>query len=98
MVDIIFVELDAAFGALDGAHLAAKTFDLSIAGDARLDPVAPRIAADCLVIETVADHHLGPMRPRADEGHAPLEHVEELRQLVDAEPAKEPADRRYPRI
>ena len=39
-------------------------------------------------------HELRPLRPRADEAHVAAQHVEDLRQLVDAHLADEAADAR----
>src|SRR6185437_3598038 len=47
-----------------------------------------------LVLPYLARH----WRPRADERHVPREHVEQLRQLVEAEPAQHSADTRHARI
>src|SRR5437868_10359206 len=98
MVDIIFVELDTALRALDRTDFAAQTFHLGIAGDPGLHSMAAGIAAHRFVVETVADHHLRPVGPGANERHAALEHVEQLRQLIDAEAAQEATDRSYARV
>src|SRR5205085_8347473 len=95
VVDIIFVQLDPPLGPLDGPHFTAQPLHLGIAGNPRLDPVAPGIAAHGFVIEAIADHHLGAVGTRTDEGHAALDDVEQLRQLVDAEAAQEASDRSY---
>jgi hypothetical protein len=60
------------------------------------DPRAHREAAALprLVLRDLARDR----RPRADDGHLAAQHVDELRQLVDAELAHEPADRGDPRI
>jgi len=92
------VEFDPAFGPFDCSHFASKAFDLRVAGDPGLDPMAPGIAANRFMIETVADHHFRSMRPRADKRHAALKNVQQLRQLIDTESAQKPADRRYSRI
>ena len=51
-----------------------------------------------LVVEAIADHHLGAVRPRTDQRHAAKQDVQQLRQLVDAEAPQEAADRSDPRI
>src|SRR5437762_4232479 len=89
----MLVELDAALGALNRADLAAQPFHLRIASDARLHAVPSGIAADRFVIKAVADHHFGTMGPRSYQRHAPLQNIEQLRQLVDAEPAQDSARR-----
>src|SRR3954447_20090536 len=91
----MFVELDPALGPLDGPDFAAQPLDLSVTGDAGLHPMPPGIAAHRLMVESVADHHLGPVRSRPYQRHAALKHVQKLGQLIDTEAAQETADRGY---
>src|SRR5213075_809098 len=83
------VVLDTRLHLVDGVGLAAKAVDLREAGDARSHRVADHVAADQLAIELVMRHG---MRPRADHAHASLQHVDELRQLVDRGLAQESAE------
>src|SRR5690606_30409548 len=71
--------------------LAARAVDLGPAGDARLDLVPDHVALDELAVGLVVGYR---MRPWADHAHAPLQHVEELRQFVERGAAQEPPERR----
>src|SRR3954470_16171080 len=86
-VDVLEVELHPAIE-VDVVPPA----DLPEAGEAGLHGQAPALPA------LVLGHLLGNRRPGAHQAHVPPQHVPELRQLVEAEAAKEPADRRHPRI
>src|SRR5690606_30540216 len=66
--------------------------DLPEAGESR--PGAQASALPPLV----ALHLACDGRTRTDEAHVALEHVQELRQLIEAELAKDAADRRHARI
>jgi len=46
----------------------------------------------------VAPHDVGVLRTRAHEGHVATQHVHELRQLVDLEPAQRAAEREDARV
>src|SRR3989442_1573905 len=62
-------------------------------------PRAPRLRAQPLAVErAVAIDDEGHLRPRADDAHVAGEHVQELRQLVEAEAPEPPADPRDPRV
>ena len=65
--------------------------DLGEAGDAGLHVVA------AVVLGRVLLHQLRDLRPRADDAHVALQHVPEVRQLVQARRAQEAADARQPR-
>ena len=56
--------------------------------DGEQPPLLRRVALDVV----------GMLRPRADQAHLALDHVEQLRQLVELGPAQEAADARDPRI
>ena len=64
-------------------------------GDARFDAVPGHVGSNSLVVVGVV---LDRVWARPDQRHFAGEHVEQLRQLVDAVPAKEPADARDARI
>src|SRR6185295_3199975 len=85
------VALDAPLHLLDRVGLAAKAAHLREAGDAGPHLVADHVAADQLAIELVMGDGV---RPRADHAHAPLQHVDELRQLVERAAAQEGAEAR----
>ena len=87
----MLVEFDTALGALDGTNLAAQAVHLGISGDAGLHPMSSSIAADRVMIETSPTIISVPWGRGPDEGHASLDHVEQLRQFVDAEATQEPA-------
>ena len=46
----------------------------------------------------VAPHNIGVLGTRAHHGHLAAEHVHELRQLVDFQPAQRAAERKHPRV
>ena len=64
---------------------AVAAADLRPAGDAGLDFVPPGLLGG-VAVEVFHEE-----RPRADEAHLPAQDVDELRQLVEAGPAEEPA-------
>src|SRR5260221_3747847 len=94
----MFVQLDPTLGPLNCPNLAAQALDLSVTGDSGLYAMPPGIAAHRLVVESVADYHLAPVRPRPYQRHAALKHVQKLRQLIDTETAQETSDRSYARV
>src|SRR5439155_10630234 len=85
------VVLDARLHLLDRVGLAAEAVHLGEAGDSRPHLVADHVAADQLAVELVVRHR---MRPRPDDAHAALQHVDELRQLVERGLAQECAELR----
>src|SRR5262249_8379105 len=66
---------------------AVAAGDLPEAGDSRLHGEAPALPA-LVLLDLLRDR-----RARPDEAHVALEHVPELRQLVDGEAPDPPADR-----
>src|SRR5690606_39442133 len=92
------VMLDPLLDLLDGFRLAAPAVDLRPAGDAGLHAMTPEIVADRVLVEQAAGFRRRCMGARPDDGHVSGQHVEELRQLVEAGPAQEGAQPRYPRI
>src|SRR5581483_1937781 len=89
------VVFDPRLHLLHRLGLAAEAVHLRVTGDARAHLVADHVAADQLPIELVVRHGVG---PRADNAHAPLQYIDELRQLVERGPAQEPAEGRDARI
>src|SRR6266542_3421563 len=81
VLDVPDVQLDALCPRQPGAAV-----DLGPAGDAGLDLQPPALASRVL-LDLVAQG-----RPRADDAHVPAHHVPELGELVDGEPAEQPAD------
>jgi hypothetical protein len=74
---------------LHGFGLAPVAVDLGPAGDAGLDLVAQHVAGDELAVELVVGDGVG---AGADDAHAALEDVDELRQFVQGGLAQEGAD------
>ena len=74
---------------LDRLGLAAQAVDLRQAGDAGAHLVADHVAVDQLAVHLVVRDGV---RARADDAHAPLQHVDELRQLVERGAAQERAE------
>ncbi len=66
--------------------------DLHRAGDSRLDREPEHVRG------LVAVDELDLLGARADEAHVAEQHVDELRQLVEARPAQQPADARHARV
>src|SRR5205823_14332026 len=84
--DVVVVPLHT----LGKGCLAAQPVHLGPAGDARLDAMAVAVAGD---VAREQLHELGPLRPGADQAHLALEHVEQLRELVERAAAQEAPDR-----
>src|SRR6186713_3058153 len=91
VLDVVEVVLDA----LLERGVAAPAVDLRPAGDAGLDLVAQHVLRDA-VLELLDEE--GALGPRPDDRHVALEHVPELRQLVEVEAAQPAAHRRRPRV
>ena len=89
VAQVIEVVVDARLHLVERAGLAAVAVDLRPAGDAGLDLVADHVALDQVAVDFVVRHG---MRARADDAHAPLQHVDELGQLIERGPAQEGAD------
>lgn len=89
VVDVGEVELDAFLHLVQGFGFAAAAADLRQAGDAGLDAVAGHVGVDLAGVVVVVRHGV---RARADQRHAALQHVDELRQFVDGGAADEAAD------
>lgn len=81
MIYIPEVELDTLCHVLDVWRSATASMDLRPTCDARLHVMPERIVGDELPILVIVRHG---MRSRADHRHVPLDHVEQLRQLIDA--------------
>src|SRR5438874_8161391 len=68
--------------------LAAQSINLGPAGDARFDAMAMKILPDRIAIETTAGLHRDRMRARTDQRHVAAEHINQLWQLVEAQPTQ----------
>src|SRR3990170_3300148 len=88
-LDVVEVVLDPPLE----RGVAAPAVDLGPPGDPGLHLVAQHVAGD-LPAELL--HEDRPLGARAHEAHLPAEHVEELGQLVQAEPAQEGSQPRPP--
>lgn len=91
VLQIFQIVLDAHFHLFQRFGLAPPTADLRPAGNAGLDLVAQHVAADQLAVLLVVRHR---MRPRPDHRHRALQHIEELRQLIERGLAQKGAERR----
>src|SRR5690606_38088774 len=86
VLDVVQVEFDALFHFVDAIGLATPAIDLRPAGDAGLDLVALHVLVDEVpVLLIVSDR----MRSGPDNGHAPLQHIDELWQFIQAGTAQE---------
>src|SRR6185312_7633806 len=93
--EVFEVILDARAHVLYAHGLAAEAVDLRKPGDSRRDFVAHHVALDELAVLLVVSDGV---RTRTDEAHAPLQHVEELRELIERVPPQEAAERCDARI
>src|SRR5207245_8062221 len=90
-LDVVEVVLDA----LLDRRAAAPAVDLRPSGDAGLHLVAQHVAGDAPPELLDERRSLG---ARPDQAHVTAQHVEELRQLVEAEAPQHGAERRAPRL
>jgi hypothetical protein len=65
----------------DSIRFATKPVDLGPAGNAGFDPIALDVVVDDRLIQRVVLDRVG---TRADHGHVAAQHIEELRQFVEA--------------
>src|SRR5438046_7755292 len=77
---VMEIMLDASLHLVERIGLPAQTVDLRQPGDPRPDLVPDHVALDQPAVHLVVRHRVG---ARADDAHAPLEHIEKLRQLVE---------------
>src|SRR5579872_2841652 len=80
---------------LQGLGLAAQSIDLGETRDSGPHLVADHVSIDELTVELIMSDG---MRPRPDQAHLPLQHVQELRQLIEGGYAQESAHAGYPRV
>src|SRR5262252_858063 len=92
MIDVVEVEFDPALQLSGRARRAARTIDLRPSGEARLDAMTMRIAIGDLGSHSIFRTHVDRVRTRSDQRHLALEHIEELRQLIQTESAEPTAD------
>src|SRR5204863_8203610 len=95
VVDVPEVVFDALLHLREFARFAPATVDLCPPGQARLDVMAKGIIRDELFVFTVVRRG---MRARTNKVHFARDHVDKLRQLVDARPSKPAAETRDTRI
>ena len=81
MLDVPDVAADAALHLVEGLGLAAVAGDLAPAGDAWLDVVADHVFVDQVGVFLRVLEHVG---AGSHDAHLPEQHVDELRELVDA--------------
>ena len=89
VAQVVEVVVDARLHLVQGAGLAAVAVDLCPAGDAGLDLVSDHVALDQVAVDLVVRHRMG---ARPHDAHAPLQHIDELGQLVQGILAQEGAD------
>src|SRR6202012_2231716 len=70
---------------LDPSRFAAKTVDLRPPGQARFDVMAESVIGDQLLVFGIMRRGV---RPWTDQRHVTADHVEQLRQFVDARSPK----------
>ena len=89
VAQVIEIVVDPGLHLVEGAGLAAVAIDLGPAGDSGLDLVSNHITFYEVAVDFVVRYG---MRAGADDAHAPLQHIEELGQLIERVPAQEGAD------
>src|SRR6185437_12664432 len=89
IAQVIEIVVDPGLHLVEGAGLAAVAIDLGPAGDSGLDLVSNHITFYEVAVDFVVRHG---MRAGADDAHAPLQHIDELGQLIERVPAQEGAD------
>src|SRR5882672_3716695 len=92
---IVEIEIDAAPHLVERIGVAAEAVHLREARDAGPHLVPLHVALDQPAVHLVMRHRV---RPRADDAHAALEDVHELRQLVERGAAHEGTERGHARI
>src|SRR5262245_37119573 len=95
VLDIVDVMLDPRFHVLECLCFTTQPIDLRPARYSRLDPMPHEVAHDHLGIDLIV---IGGMGTWADERHGAVEHVEELRELIEAGPPQEATNARHSRI
>jgi hypothetical protein len=98
VLDIIEIVRDPSVGLIEGVDLAAQPIDLGPAGDARLDAMSMEIFLDGVAIEAIARLHRNRMRPRTDQRHIALQHIDQLWQLIEAQPTQNSPNAGNPRV
>lgn len=95
MADIPEIELHPTPHIGDFRRVTTGPIDLSPSGNAGFHRLATIIVVDELAVILVMGEGV---RARPDQRHVALENIDELRQLVDAGPAKPAADPRHPAV
>src|SRR6185312_4302103 len=95
VVDVPDIALDALDHFLDGIGFTAKTAYLGQAGKAGLHAVALHVAVKSVAEIVIVGNR---MRPRPHDRHMSLQHVDELRQLVETAGTQEAAKPGDPRV
>ncbi|KAG0773304.1 hypothetical protein G6F22_014986 [Rhizopus arrhizus] len=89
VLDVVDVVLDAVAHLAQRVRLPPEPVDLGPARNARLDPVAHHVALHQVLVHFVV---LQRVRAGPDDGHVAHQHVQELRQLIQAGAPQEAAD------
>src|SRR5258706_150375 len=95
VAQVVEVVLDAPLHLVHAVGLAAETVHLRPPGDAGTDLVADHVALDELAVELVVRDGV---RAWADHAHAALQHVDELRQVVERGAAQGCPEGGYARV
>jgi hypothetical protein len=96
--DVVKIMRDPGACLFERVDLAAKATNLRPAGDAGHDAMAMEVSLDCVAIKPIAGLHRNRMRARTDQGHVAAQHIDQLRQLIDAQSAKDATDAGNPRV
>src|SRR5258706_198845 len=89
VAQILEVVFDPCLHLLDGVSLPPVTVDLRPAGDARLHLVTNHVRLDQATVFLIVSDR---MRPRPDDAHPALQHIEKLWQFVQRGAANEGAE------
>src|SRR5215472_5199522 len=82
----------------DFVDLTPQPIDLCPAGDARLDAMAVKVLLDDISVKLAARLHRYRVRARPDQRHVAVQHVDQLRQLVETQQPQDVTDMGDPRI
>src|SRR5690242_5851806 len=89
VLDVPKVTIDPLFHQLELGGLSAEAVDLRPTGQARLHMLTKGVVGDEFGVPVVMGNG---MRPRTDQRHVSSQHIDELRQLVDARGAQDATD------
>src|SRR5258708_5197593 len=91
-MDVVFY---SGLHQVNGFGFTAEAIHLSPSRETRFDPMTGKVATNHLRVGLVV---VGCVRSRPDERHCSVENVEQLRQFIETESPKDPAENRHARV